>query len=473
MNPARFFQFVCVALFVGGCAVGPNYKQPTVDAPTEFRFDTAPATNSLADIPWRGVFTDPHLQQLIEIALTNNYTVQQAAARVEQSRYSAKAAKSAFFPQIGYGGEVGRGKNALFNTPVDTGGSTLSSATTTLDAFWEIDFWGRIRRLSEAGRARYFATEEARRGVTITLISDIATAYFRLLDLDQELKIQMAATNAYAGSYKIFNDRRINGIASKLESDRAEAAFASTAATIPQLEIAIATTENRINVLLGHNPGPIVRSTVNNQWEPRPEIPAGLPSDLLRRRPDVLASEQSLVAVNAEIGVSVANFFPKIGLTTFVGKVSPELSAFTGGAANAWNIGGTMAGPIFQGGRLRAEYEEAKARFVESEASYRQTVLLAFEEVSDALISREKLAEARVYTDRAVTALTSAVGLATDRYVNGNASYFEVLQAQQELYPAQLAQVQTKTGEWIAFVQLYRALGGGWDSENESKESQN
>jgi outer membrane protein, multidrug efflux system len=379
-------------------------------------------------------------------------------------------ARSGLFPQVGYGGDVGRGRNALFNTPATLNGSTASSAQINLNLVWEIDFWGRIRRLSEAARAQYLATDEARRGVMITLVSDVATAYFQLLDLDQELEVQRAATNAYAGTYRIFYDRLTNGVASKLETDRAAAALANAAAIIPNLELQIATTENQINLLLGRNPGPIARNSLTNQPQLAPEVPAGLPSELLRRRPDVLASEQSLIAANANIGASLANFFPQIGLTTFLGRVSPELSAFTAGSGNAWNIGGTMTGPIFQGGQLRAQYRAAKARFDEAKAAYQQSVLTAFQEVSNALISRQKLAETLVYEDQAVLALTSSVQVATERYLNGKASYFEVLLAQQDLYPSQRSQVQAQVGELIAVVQLYKALGGGWQARTPAGE---
>jgi multidrug efflux system outer membrane protein len=459
--------FILLLALAGGCALGPNYKRPAVNAPENFRFALSQTTNSFADLPWWETFKDPVLQGLIRTALSNNYNLKQAVARVEQARNQVVVARSPLFPQINYAGDIGRGRNALFNQPNTLEGQTFSSAQVTLNAFWEIDFWGRIRRLSQAAQAQYLATDEGRRGVIITLVGDVATAYFQLLDLDQELQIQRAATNAYAITYRIFSDRKINGVASKLETDRAAAALADAAALIPQLELQIATTENRLNVLLGRNPDPIPRDSLASHPQPGPQIPAGLPSELLRRRPDVLASEQLLIAANADIGVSVADFFPRIGLTTFVGKVSPELSAFTAGSANAWNVGGNMMGPLFQGGRLRAQYRGAKAKFDEAKAAYQQSLLIAFREVSDALISRQKLAEARVYDEQAVVALTESVQLATQRYLTGKSSYFEVLQAQQELYPAQRAQVQALTGELISVVQLYRALGGGWQPEGQ------
>ncbi len=469
MNSRFLFQALGIlagVTILGGCAVGPDYKRPAVDSPDAFRFSENPPTaSSLADLPWWQVFKDPMLQSLIGTALTNNYDLKQAVARVEQARYQASAVNAAFFPQVGYSGDIGRGKNAVFNTPSALNGATTTSAQLNLNAAWEVDLWGRIRRSSEAARAQYLATDEARRGVMISLVSQVASTYFQLLQYDQELLIQQAATNAYAGSYRIFNDRRINGVASKLETDRASASLANAAATIPQLQLQIATTENQLNLLLGRNPGPIARNSLTNQPQLTPEIPAGLPSELVRRRPDVLQSEQTLIAANANIGVSVANFFPQIGLTTFLGKASPELSAFSAGSANMWNLGATMTGPIFQGGQLRAQYRASKAQFDQASAAYQQSVLTAFQEVSNALITREKLAEVYVFDGQAVVALAESVELATQRYLNGKSSYYEVLQAQQELYPTQRAQVQTQVGELTAVVQLYKALGGGWQTE--------
>ena len=458
-------------LIFDGCAVGPNYKRPAVETPRAYRFAATQGTNSLGDLPWWQVFKDPVLQDLIHTALTNNYSLQQVVAQVEQARQQAVVARAPLFPAVGYAGDIGRGRNALLNAPSPLNGTTASSAQVNFNLAWEIDFWGRIRRLSEAARAQYLATDEARRALTTTLVSDVATAYFQLLDLDQELDIQRAATNAYTGTLRIFSDRLTNGVASKLETDRAAAALANAAAVIPQLELQRAATEDLLSVLLGHHPGSIARNSLTNQPQLTPEIPAGLPSELLQRRPDVLAAEQSLIAANANIGANLANFFPQIGLTTFMGKVSPELSAFTAGSANMWNVGGTLAGPLFQGGQLRAQYRAAKAKFDEAKAAYQQSVLTALQEVSDALISRQKFAETRVYDEQAVVALTSSVEIATERYLNGKSSYFEVLQAQQELYPAQRAQVQTQVSELLAVVQLYKALGGGWQTPVPSAET--
>lgn len=459
-----FAAGLCSLVFVAGCAVGPNYKRPSVEASANFRFATNQSTNSFGDLPWWEVFKDAILVDLITTAVTNNYDLRQAVARVEQARNQAVAARAPLLPEIGYGGSVGRGRNALFNAPAALNGATESSASASLNAFWEVDLWGRIRRLSEAARAEYLATDEARRAITTALVSDVATAYFQLLQFDQELAIQRAATNAYTSSLRLFEDRLNNGVASKLETDRAAAALANAASIIPRLELSIATTENQLSILLGRSPGPIARNTLANDSLITPDILAGLPSELLRRRPDVLGREQLLIAANAKIGASLADFFPRIGMTTFIGKVSPELSAFTAGSANLWNVGASLAGPVFQGGRLRAQYRASKARFDEASASYEQTILTAFQEVSDALIARQKLGEARSCNEQAAVALASSVELATQRYVGGRSSYYEVLQAQQELYPTQRAEVQAQIGELISIIQLYKALGGGWQT---------
>jgi multidrug efflux system outer membrane protein len=447
-----------------GCKVGPEYQRPALDTPASYRFATHAGTNSLGDLPWWEVFQDATLQDLIRTAITNNYDLRRAVARVEQARNLAVAARAPLWPQIGYGGTVGRGKNALFNSPTPLNGATESSTLLNLNAAWELDLWGRIRRLSEAARAEYLATDDARRGVTITLVGDVATAYFQLLQFDEELRIQRAATNAYTETLRIFNERLTNGIVSQLPSDRATAALANAAAIIPQLEINVATTENQLAILLGRPPGPVARDILGRTAPLPPEVPPGLPGSLLQRRPDVLAAEQALIAANANIGAAKANFFPQLGLTTFFGKVSPELSAFTSGSANAWNIGASLTGPLFQGGALRAQYRAAQAKFDEAKAGYEQSVQIAFQEVSNALIAREKLGEVRTYAGQGVTALTSAVDLSMQRFLQGLSSYFEVLQAQQELFPTQRALAQAQVSERLAVVQLYKALGGGWQT---------
>jgi multidrug efflux system outer membrane protein len=447
------------------CAVGPNYKRPGVDSPLVFRDEKAAGKNSFADLNWWEVYQDPTLQSLIREALVNNYDLRIAVTRVEQARAVAMQARSQFVPNAGYGGVIGRGRNDLFDSPFPNDGATVNSASAALNAFWEVDFWGRVRRLNESARAQLLATEEARRGVRLSLLSEVASDYFRLLELDQELEIATNTNHSFAESLKIFTQRLQVGAGSDLEASRAEAAMANAAGAIPAAREEIAITENELSILLGRNPGRIERTTKPLADMLPPQVPAGLPSALLERRPDVLESENLLRSANAQVGESVADFFPKIGLTTFLGKISPELSAFRQGTANAWGVGADVTGPLFEGGRLVGQYREARAARDAARLQYQQTALNALGEVSDALISRERLGEIRDQQADEVTALERATRLSTERYIAGKADYYEVLEAQQELFPAQLNLARTQRDQLLAVVALYKALGGGWHEE--------
>ena len=470
MNPRKRAALAagigCIGL-LSGCAVGPNYKRPAVNSPGNFRSaQSEVTTNSLADLPWWDIYRDETLKSLIHIALTNNYDVLIAATRVEQARELSAQARAQFLPSINYQSAVSRGRNEIFGTPIPNNGTTRDSAIVLADAAWEVDLWGRIRRLNESARAQYLATEEARRGVMLSLVSGVASSYFQLLQLDLQLQIAQRTADSFDSSLKMFNQRLQGGVASRLDTSRAAGALATTLAQVPQIEQQIAQTENQINVLLGLNPGPVPRNTTMLQQYTPPDVPTGLPSMLLERRPDVLAAEQQLRSANADVGVAVANFFPRIGLTSFLGKVSPELSAFTAGTANAWSIAAGATGPIFQGGALRAQYRQAKAAREQTELQYKQTILGAFQDVADALIAREKLALARTQLEQAVNDYRESVQLSTQRYLAGTASYFEVLEAQQLLFPAETSLAQVEFNQLLVVVQLYQALGGGWNLDN-------
>lgn len=458
---------LCVIGSLSGCAVGPNYRRPAIDSPVVFRGENPPTNAAPAGLDWWKVYQDPTLQALIQEAFTNNYDLRIAAARVEQARALAEQARSQFVPSVTYGGAVSRGANALFGSAYPNHAATVNSAVATLNAFWELDLWGRVRRLNESARAQFLASEEARRGVRLTLLSDVATAYFQLLELDQELDIAGRTTNSFASSLQIFSQRVEGGTAPALESARAEAALDDAAAAVPAIREQISATENQLDVLLGRNPGPIQRP-VPMLAQPAPDIPAGLPSALLERRPDLRQAEQLLRSASAGVGESVAEFFPKIGLTAMLGKVSPELSGFTLGAANAWAIAAEGTGPLFEGGLLVGQYRQRKAARTEFELQYRNLVLNAFREVSDTLVSQQQLAEIRQDQAREVTALESAVQLSTERYKAGKADYYEVLEAQQELFPAQLNLARTQRDQLLAIVSLYKALGGGWNDQPSS-----
>ena len=459
----HFSLLVMAAVLVSGCAVGPNFLRPWVNTPENFRSaPTIAESASFADLPWWQVFQDERLQSLIQQALANNYDLRIAVSRVEQARQIAAQARAQFFPQANYDGGIARGKNSLFGTIVPNEGKTQSSTFIDLSVFWEVDLWGRIRRLNEAARAQFLATEEAQRGVTISLVSSVAQTYFELLELDLQLEIARRNTQSFADTLRIFTQKLEEGAASKLETASAEGLLTATAANIPELERQIVLKENQINVLLGRNPAPVERTAVLLDETMPVDIPAGLPSALLERRPDIRQAEETLRAANAQVGVAVANFFPQIGLTALFGKVSPELSAFTSGTANLWAVAGNMAGPIFQGGALVAQYRQAKAVWEEARLRYEQTVLNAFQEVSNALISRQKYQEVQVQQWRSVKAYEEAVQVSLKRYIAGKASYYEVLQNQQNLFPAETILAQTELNQLLAVVQLYKALGGGW-----------
>jgi multidrug efflux system outer membrane protein len=297
----------------------------------------------------------------------------------------------------------------------------------------------------------------------LSLVSDVAQAYFELLALDLRLEIARQTTDSFSQTLKLFNQRLQGGVASKLDTSRAEAAQANAAASIPDLERLIALKENQINVLLGSNPNPIAHSAkLLNQIVP-PDIPPGLPSALLERRPDILAAEEQMRSANAQIGVATANFFPRIGLTALFGRASTPLSNLSSGQLNTWSVAGHLAGPLFQGGTLTAQRRQAVAFWEETRLLYQQTAQIAFEDVSNALISREKYEAIRREQARSVQAYQESVAVSLQRYLAGKASYFEVLDAQLQLFPAENTLAETELNRRVVIVQLYKALGGGWN----------
>ena len=459
----RIISSLVVAALLSGCTIGPDYKRPAVARPETFRGQATAEAASLADVPWWEAFQDPILKDLIQDALGSNYDVRIAAARVQEARANLGVARSDYFPSLDYGVGASRARmlpGVLGGVGARAPASDLYSATMSMS--WELDIWGRIRRSNEAARATLLSTEDARRGVWLTLVSDLAQAYFQLLALDVQLQIARDSTQAYQGTYDLFLDRLNHGIASKLETSRALGALGVAQATIPQLERDIVARENQIRILLGKAPGPIPRGQPMYQQPVVPAVPAGLPSALLERRPDLRQAEQQLVAANARIGVAKAEFFPKLSLTTLFGTASPEVSALTGGAATIWAVAGMFSGPLFNAGRTLGTYRASIAQWEQVRLQYEQAVLIALREVSDALTALAKLTDAEAGQDTAVRALADAVDHATDRYRQGLASYYEVLEAQQQLYPAQITLAQIRQDRLLTYVRLYKALGGGW-----------
>jgi len=445
--------------------VGPDYKRPNLASENEFRSQLGPVeAASLSDFPWWKVFNDKALQELIAGALAHNYDLQLASARVEQARALVWVAASELYPQIGYQAFAGREKTFV---PLEqTGGNlTFNTFGGFLNAVWELDVWGRIRRSTEAARANLFAQEDVRRGVMLTLVSDVATGYFRLLELDLELAIAQESSRVYKQTLDLFTQRFEFGRDSKLPVVRAQANFDSSIANIASLKRAIVQQENALSVLLGVYPEAIERGLpLTAQSTPR--TPLGLTTDLMQRRPDLLQAEQNMIGANAEIGVAVANFFPRIGLSALYGAQSPEINDLVDSSFSIWRIAGGITGPIFEGGRLLENYYAQQAFWDGTIAQYKQTVLVAFREVSDALIAQEMLVDQRAALQHQVESLKEAVDLALLRYNVGRASYFEVLEAEQLLFPAEDALAQTQRDQLLVVVDLYKALGGGWNLSN-------
>jgi len=464
---------VCIAcvLSLTGCKVGPDYYRPPITTPDAFRDgpQTAGAdAASLADRPWWEVFNDPTLVALIDEALVNNHDLRIAIARIEQARGIRAQTRSPLYPQLEYNAASGRGRNSAGDIAQFNGNQTENASRLTLDAFWELDVWGRIRRADEAALARLLAEEETRRAIMLALVSDVAQSYFTLLGLDLQKQIAIRNRDSFGQTSDIFQRRAAGGVESQLPVLRARASQSGAAAAIPQFERDIALTENQISILLGHAPQPISRTAALDDQVVQPEVPVGVPSHLLQRRPDIRALEAQMVAANAEIGVAIADYFPRIGLTALFGRASPELSMFASNGGTAWGIAGELGGPLFQGGRLKGQVQQARAFWDESIAQYEKSVLIALREVSDALIARQKLTEVEVEQQVAVTSLVDAVRLAIERFTAGRAGYFEVLEAQQELFPAEQALADTHTQQLLAYVQLYKALGGGWNMRDDT-----
>jgi multidrug efflux system outer membrane protein len=468
----RWLFFVLPIVFAG-CAVGPNYKRPTVTVPAEFR--EAPPSQageaaSLSDQPWWEIFSDETLKSLIDEALRNNYDLRAATWRVQEFRARAGIVRSQFYPQIQYQADWSRSRESAFVEPFAARPANLHDVNLGLS--WEIDLWGRIRRLSEASLAEYLSTEEARRGVLVSVVSETAQAYFELRELEERLTIARRTTEAFQGTSDLFNRQLSAGIASHLEVSRAEAAVGAAAATIPDLEQQILAQENLICFLIGRVPGPIPPGASLTQQPLPPEVPAGLPSTLLERRPDIRQAEENLVAANAQVGAAKAEFFPKISLTGTFGGVSPQVSDLFA-AGKTWSVAAGLAGPLFQGGRLKNQYDAQVAVFEQAKIQYESVVTRAFGEVSSSLAAYQKLAAAEKEQARSVAAYQEAVELANIRYVGGLSSYIEVLDAEQQLLPAENTLAQKRLARLTSLVALYRSLGGGWsiptrDSGNES-----
>jgi multidrug efflux system outer membrane protein len=457
-NPA--FATLSAALLLSACAVGPDYKKPEVSAPQQFRLQMAQAeASSIADLPWWSVFEDKSLQALVSEALANNHDLEVAVAHIERARNLVGVAKSEGAPQVGY--ELfGGGEKTVFGQRRDVGTVSTGFVGGVLNAAWELDLWGRIRHSTDSARANLLAQEAARHGVILTLVSDVAAGYFHLIELDRELAIAEESAGVYKKTLDLFTDRFHAGRDSELPVARAQAAYDSSFAEAADLKRLIQIQENALSVLVGAYPRDIMRGRGLVE-QTLPQTPLGSTTDMLQRRPDIQQAEQTMIGANEEIGVAIANFYPKVGLSALLGGqamgVTSDFGAFSIG-----NILADIAGPITTGGRLHSIYHERKAFWDETVAQYKKSVLIAFQETSDALAAQQNLVKRREGLTSQARALQDAVDLALLRYDSGRASYLEVLEAEQQLFPAQAALAQTQRDQLIAVVNLYKALGGGW-----------
>ena len=450
-----------------GCAVGPDYVRPQFPEPAQFRFVTDPAqAQSLADTPWWEVFDDPTLHALVREALANNLDLKIAVARLEEARALSGVAKSFLYPAVdavaSYTVRQASETSQSDREPDRADDTTRQSGNYGFQLSWEIDLFGRLRRQHEAAFALFLASEQARRGVLVTLVGDVASHYFLLRELDLQLAIARETLRLNDETVTYFVNRLDGGVSNRLEVDRIRANRALTATAVPQIEQQIAVAENSLSLLLGRPPASIGRERLAPEEADPPAIPPGLPASLIERRPDIVQAEQVLVAANADIGAARALFFPTISLTGFLGGISGDLTKFLGGEGAVWSLSPGLFQPIFQAGRIRRNFEAAQARFDAAIAAYRKAALNGYREVANALITIQKLAEEREQRELSVAALRDASDLARSRYESGLAGYIEILTADQDLFEQQLLLAQTRGTELRARAELYRSLGGGW-----------
>jgi outer membrane protein, multidrug efflux system len=467
---ASYIAIAAAAVLMAGCTVGPNYKRPQVAVPANFHAPEPlpePQAASLADLSWFEVFRDEQLQNLIRTALTQNYDLRDAVARVEEARANLGVTRSNQFPQVGASGDLELtrlSRDGSFPLPasfVSNQNRNWGQAGLNLLSF-EVDLWGRLRRSTEAARANLLSAEWNRKAVISTVVSQVAADYFQLLELDSELQISESTLESRRASLELTRDRQRGGIATLLDLRQAEELVYTASESIPQLQQQTEQTEDQISLLLGKSPQEIKRGRgFLEQYEPA-EVPAGLPSALLERRPDIRAAEQSLVAANANIGVAKAAYFPQIGLTGTIGGQSSTLANLFSGPNGAWSFVPQITQPIFTAGRLRSNMRLAEAEREQAQVAYEKSIQTAFQEVSDSLIAHQRTRESRVEQETLVTALQDRKRLAYARYQGGVDTQLNALDADRDLLSAQLTLAQIRYAELVSVVQLYKSLGGGW-----------
>jgi len=447
---------------LSACAVGPDYERPAVESPPEYRMEY-PKAADVANTKWWEQFGDPALNQLIEEALRGNLDVKAAAANVDRFLGALRTTRSQFFPQFGYGADASYNRaSRVAQFPLAPGDdNTYSLYQGSLNADWQIDLFGRVRRQTEAVQAQVYASEQGRRGVILSIVSTAAVAYVNLRALDRQLEIARGTANNYAETSKLFELRLRGGVISDVEMAQIESQYELALAAIPAFEFSIAQQENLISTLLGRFPGPIPRGRTIDELAP-PAIPAGLPAELLERRPDILQAEQNLVTANAGIGAAKALYFPSFSLTGAIGTASTDFSNFLTGPARTAFIAASLVGPIFTFGNIEGQVRSAEAVREQALYFYRQTILNALRETNDALVGSQKTREQSEAQTRRVRALRNYARLSRVRFDNGAASYVEVLVAENDLFSAELNLVTTQADRLTQVINVYKAMGGGW-----------
>ena len=436
-----------------------------VKAPEVFRGEVNPDQNSIGDLKWFEVFKDPELQKLIRTAMVQNYDLRTAGARINAARANLGLARSDQFPQFEASADLETTRTSRNGqlAPTGQGGQRRSFGSVFLNLLtFEIDVWGRLRNQTKAARAQLRATEEDRKAVMTTVVGDVAAGYFNLLALDSQLEIARRTLATRENSLRLIKARQEGGLGTLLDVRQAEELVYLASQTIPDTERAMEQTENQISLLLGNNPGPMTRGRSLAEQEKLPAVPAGLPSSLLERRPDIQSAEENLVAQRALVSAARAAYFPRISLTGLLGFQSNQLSSLFAGPSGAWSFIPQITQPIFTGGRLKSNVKFARAQQELAVIEYQRTIQNAFREVSDALVQYRKVKEIRVQQELLVTTLQDRSRLAYLRYEGGVDTLLNALDADRELFEAELNLTQTKRDELVSVVQLYKALGGGW-----------
>lgn len=462
MRPSNLAGGLALAALLGACTVGPDYTRPVVDTPSAWRIDY-PKAADVANTAWWEQFNDPVLNELIESALRENRDVRIAAARVDQFAGALVATRSQLYPQIGYGGGASRAQASRVGYPPipDPVNNQFSLYEANLGASWQLDLFGRVRRLSEAAQAQVYASEQAQRGVILTVVANVASSYIVLRAFDRQLEIASATAANFGETARIFDLRFKAGIVSQTEVTQIRSQYQQALASIPAFRQVIAAQENLISILLGRNSGPIPRGKTINQLL-APLIPADLPSTLLERRPDILQAEQNLVAANANIGAARALYYPTISLTGALGSASTAFGSFLTGPATVWLAAAGVAGPIFTFGGIAGQVQSAEAQERQALYGYQQTILNAFRETNDALTgSQQKIEEVAMQVER-VRQLREFARLSRLKFDKGVSGYLEVLVADNELFAAELAAVRLQGERYTLLVSVYQAMGGGW-----------